>query len=267
MHRVLSHYAAPVDAAALNALFDLTGRTAIITGGTRGIGLAVAHGLAAAGANVVVASRKPDACERAAQQLGQAGAQAIGVPTHLGDADAIGQLVEAAVARFGGVDIVINNAANALALPFGEITPAALDKSFAVNLQGPVLLVQTALPHLRRSGHAAIVNVVSAGAFVFSPATSMYSAAKAALVSYTRSMAAELAPSGIRVNAIAPGPVDTDMVRNNPPEFIAALRGATLLQRIADPDEMVGPVLLLVSDAGSYITGQTIHADGGMVAR
>ncbi|WP_448418084.1 SDR family NAD(P)-dependent oxidoreductase [Mycolicibacter minnesotensis] len=248
-------------------MFDLSGRTAIVTGGTRGIGLSVAHGLAAAGANVVVASRKRDACERAAEQLTQAGAQAIGIPTHLGDIDAIGNLVDATVDRFGGVDIVVNNAANALALPLGQITPEALDKSFAVNLQGPVFLVQAALPHLRRSGHAAIVNVASAGAFVFSPATSMYSAAKAALVSFTRSMAAELASSGIRVNAIAPGPVDTDMVRNNPPEFIAALGAATLQRRIADPDEMVGPVLLLVSDAGSFITGQTLHVDGGMVAR
>ncbi|OBG40862.1 MULTISPECIES: SDR family NAD(P)-dependent oxidoreductase [Mycolicibacter] len=256
-----------MDASALNALFDLTGRTAIVTGGTRGIGLSVAHGLAAAGANVVVASRKPDACEQAAEQLRQAGAQAIGVPTHLGDIEAIGALVDATVERFGGVDIVINNAANALALPLGEITSEALTKSFAVNLQGPVFLVQAALPHLRQSEHAAIVNVVSAGAFVYSPATSMYSAAKAALVSFTRSMAAELASSRIRVNAIAPGPVNTDMVRNNPPEFIAALQAATLQQRIAEPDEMVGPVLLLVSDAGSYITGQTIHADGGMVAR
>ena len=256
-----------MDRSALDALFDLTGRTAIVTGGTRGIGLSIAQGLAAAGANVVVASRKPDACERAAEQLRQAGAAALGVPTHLGDVDAIRNLVDATVERFGGVDIVINNAANALALPLGQITPDALSKSFSVNLQGPVFLVQEALPHLRNSGHGAIVNVVSAGAFIYSPATSMYSAAKSALVSFTRSMAAELASSGIRVNAIAPGPVDTDMVRNNPPEFIAALRASTLQQRIADPDEMVGPVLLLVSDAGSYITGQTIHADGGMVAR
>ncbi|CAJ1501765.1 glucose 1-dehydrogenase [[Mycobacterium] kokjensenii] len=256
-----------MDKAALNALFDLTGRTAIVTGGTRGIGLSVAHGLAAAGANVVVASRKADACERAAEQLRQAGAQAIGVPTHLGDVEGIRRLVDATVERFGGVDIVVNNAANALALPLDEITSEALDKSFGVNLQGPVFLVQAALPHLRKSAHAAVVNVSSAGAFSFSPATAMYSAAKAALVSFTRSMAAELAPAGIRVNAIAPGPVDTDMVRNNPPEFIAELQSATLLQRLAEPDEMVGPVLLLVSDAGSYITGQTIHPDGGMVAR
>lgn len=256
-----------MDRSALTALFDLTGRTAIVTGGTRGIGLSVAHGLAAAGANVVVASRKSDACERAAQQLCQAGADALGVPTHLGDVAAIQQLVDTTVERFGGIDIVVNNAANALAQPLGEITPEALSKSFAVNLQGPVLLVQAALPHLRASGHAAILNVVSAGAFIYSPATSMYSAAKAALVSFTRSMAAEFASSQIRVNALAPGPVDTDMVRNNPPEFIASLRASTLQQRIADPDEMVGPALLLVSDAGSFITGQTIHADGGMVAR
>lgn len=256
-----------MDTSALHALFDLTGRTAIVTGGTRGIGLSVAHGLAAAGAKVVVASRKSEACERAAQQLSQAGADAIGVPTHLGDIEAIQRLVDTTVERFGGIDIVINNAANALALPFGQITSEALTKSFSVNLQGPVLLAQAALPHLRVSGHAAILNMVSAGAFIYSPATSMYSAAKAALVSFTRSMAAEFAASRIRVNALAPGPVDTDMVRNNPPEFIAALQAATLQQRIAAPDEMIGPVLLLVSDAGSYITGQTIHADGGMVAR
>lgn len=256
-----------MDRSALTALFDLTGRTAIVTGGTRGIGLSVAHGLAAAGAKVVVASRKSDACQRAAQQLCQAGAEAIGVPTHLGDVEAIQQLVDTAVERFGGIDIVINNAANALAQPLGEITPEALGKSFAVNLQGPVLLVQAALPHLRASGRGAILNMVSAGAFVYSPATSMYSAAKAALVSFTRSMAAEFASSRIRVNALAPGPVDTDMVRNNPPEFIESLRAATLQQRIADPAEMVGPALLLVSDAGSFITGQTLHADGGMVAR
>lgn len=256
-----------MDTSALHALFDLTGRTAIVTGGTRGIGLSVAHGLAAAGAKLVVASRKSEACQRAAQQLSQAGADAIGVPTHLGDADGIQRLVDTTVERFGGIDIVVNNAANALALPLGQMTPEALSKSFAVNLQGPVLLVQAALPHLRASEHAAVLNVVSAGAFMYSPATSMYSAGKAALVSFTRSMAAELASSRIRVNALAPGPVDTDMVRNNAPEFIAALRAATLQQRIADPDEMVGPVLLLVSDAGSFITGQTLHADGGMVAR
>jgi NAD(P)-dependent dehydrogenase (short-subunit alcohol dehydrogenase family) len=252
----------------LRALFDIEDRTAIVTGGTRGIGLSIAEALAGCGANVVVASRKPEACAAAAdkcQSLG--GGRALGVPTHLGDIDAISRLVAATVEEFGGIDIVINNAANALAMPLGEITPEAWAKSFSVNLQGPVFLVQAALPYLRESQHAAILNVVSAGAFIFSPMVSMYSAAKAAMVSFTRSMAAEFASQGIRVNALAPGSVDTDMVRGNPPEFIERMKASAFMQRIADPSEMVGPALLLVSGAGSFITGQTIIVDGGMVPR
>jgi NAD(P)-dependent dehydrogenase (short-subunit alcohol dehydrogenase family) len=252
----------------IRSLFDLSGRSAIVTGGTRGIGLAVAEALVQCGANVAVASRKPDACEAAADKLQSLGhGTAIGVPTHLGDLDAIDALVTTTVEAFGGVDIVVNNAANALALPLGEITPEAWSKSFSVNLQGPVFLVQAALPHLRESQHAAVLNVVSAGAFIFSPMVSMYSAAKAAMVSFTRSMAAEFASQGIRVNALAPGSVDTDMTRGNPPEFIEAMKESAFMHRIAEPSEMIGPALLLLSDAGSFITGQTIIADGGMVPR
>ena len=252
---------------ALQAKFDLTGRTAIVTGGTRGIGLAIAEGLIAAGANVAVASRKREACEATAKQLQAVGSKAISVPTHLGDIAAINALVEATAGQFGGIDIVVNNAANPLAQTLGDITPEAWEKSFAVNLQGPVFLVQAALPYLRESKHAAVLNVVSAGAFIYSPWVSMYAAAKAAMVSFTRSMAAEFASAGIRVNALAPGSVDTDMVRKNPPEFIKAMEASCLMQRIARPDEMVPPALLLVSDAGSFITGQTLIVDGGMAAR
>jgi NAD(P)-dependent dehydrogenase (short-subunit alcohol dehydrogenase family) len=255
-----------LDRSALQAKFDLTGRTAIVTGGTRGIGLAIAEGLAGVGANVVVASRKAEACAAAAERLQQRGAAAIGVPTHLGDVDGINALVEATVAEFGGIDIVINNAANPLAQNLGEFTAEAWQKSFSVNLQGPVFLVQAALPYLRKSPHAAILNVVSAGAFIFSPMVSMYSAAKAAMVSFTRSMAAEFASDGIRVNALAPGSVDTDMVRKNPPEFVKAMEASALMQRIATPEEMVPAAMLLVSDAGSFITGQTLIVDGGMAA-
>jgi NAD(P)-dependent dehydrogenase (short-subunit alcohol dehydrogenase family) len=252
---------------ALQARFDLTGRTAIVTGGTRGIGLAIAEGLAGLGANVVAASRKADACAAAAERLQSLGAAAIGVPTHLGDVIAINALVDDTVARFGGIDIIVNNAANALAQNLGEITAEAWQKSFSVNLQGPVFLVQAALPHLRKSPHAVVLNVVSAGALIFSPMVSMYSAAKAAMVSFTRSMAAEFASDRIRVNALAPGSVDTDMVRKNPPDFIKAMEASALMGRIATPDEMVPPAMLLVSDAGSFITGQTLIVDGGMVAR
>ncbi|MGU3500131.1 SDR family NAD(P)-dependent oxidoreductase [Mycobacterium sp. C31M] len=256
-----------MDRSAFDQLFDMSDRTVIVTGGTRGIGLALAEGFVLAGARVVVASRKPDACTAAAEHLRALGGQAIGVPAHMGDVDDLGALVAATVAEFDGVDVVVNNAANALAQPLGQMTPAAWEKSYAVNLQGPVFLVQHALPYLRQSPSAAVLNMVSVGAFNFAPSLSIYASGKAALMSMTRSMAAELAPVGIRVNAIAPGPVDTDMMRNNPQEAIEAMTKGTLMKRLASPDEMVGAALLLCSPAGSYMTGQVVIVDGGGTAR
>ena len=252
---------------AFDRLFDMTGRTVVVTGGTRGIGLALAEGFLLAGANVVVASRKPDACEQAAEHLRGLGGQAIGVPTHLGDVDDLAALVQRTVDEFGGIDVVVNNAANALTQPLGEMTVDAWTKSYEVNLRGPVFLVQHALPHLKQSQHASVLNMVSTGAFHFAPQVSMYAAGKAALLSFTRSMAAAYVSHDIRVNALAPGPVDTDMMRNNPPEVIEYMEAGTLMRRLASPDEMIGAALLLTSDAGSYITGQVIIADGGGTPR
>ncbi|MEV0360016.1 SDR family oxidoreductase [Nocardia sp. NPDC050697] len=256
-----------MDEASFRQLFDLSGRTAVVTGGTRGIGLALAEGFALAGARVVVASRKPEACEQAAARLRELGADAIGVPTHLGELDVLHTLVDTAVQSFGGIDIVVNNAANALAQPLESMRPEAVEKSFGVNVYGPLFLVQAALPQLRASAHAAVLNLGSVAALQFAPGLSMYAAAKAALLSFTRSMAAEYAADGIRVNAIVPGAVDTDMVRKNPPEFIDAMAKVPLLRRIARPDELVGAALLLCSDAGSFITGQSLLVDGGTVPR
>ena len=182
---------------------------------------------------MVVASRKPDACEQAAEHLRELGGKAIGVPTHLGEVDDLGALVQRTVDEFGGIDVLVNNAANALAQPLGQMTPEAWDKSYEVNLRGPLFLVQEALPHLKESEHAAMLNMVSTGAFLFAPMLTMYAAGKAALMSYTRSMAAEFAPFGIRVNALAPGPVDTDMMRKNPQEAIDYMVGGTLMRRLA----------------------------------
>jgi NAD(P)-dependent dehydrogenase (short-subunit alcohol dehydrogenase family) len=254
-----------VDATRLRQLFDMTGRVVIVTGGTRGIGRALAEGYVAAGAKVVVASRKPDACKETEEHLRKQGGDALGVATHLGELDALRALVEKTVETFGGVDVVVNNAANALALPLGSYTEAAWAKSIDVNLRGPVFLVQEALPHLKRSRHPAVLNVISPAAYLFSASVSLYAIGKAGLVAATRSMAAEFAPHGIRVNALAPGTVDTDMVRNNPPEAQAEMTKLQLISRMAHPDEMVGPALLLSSDAGSFITGQVVFADGGMV--
>jgi NAD(P)-dependent dehydrogenase (short-subunit alcohol dehydrogenase family) len=254
-----------MDKQSLARLFDLEGRVAIVTGGTRGIGRAIAEGFVAAGARVVVASRKPEACAATEAHLIAMGGEALGVPTHLGELGALEPLVARTVERFGRLDILVNNAATALAQPIGQLTAEAWDKSYSVNLRGPVFLVQAALPHLAKSPCAAVINVISVGAFMFSAGVGMYAGAKAALASFTRTMAAELAPRGIRVNALAPGSVDTDMVRANPKEAQAAMGQMALLRRLAVADEMVGPALFLASDAASYVTGQVLLADGGLV--
>ena len=253
-----------MDRTELLGTFDLTGRTAIVTGGSRGIGLAIAHGFAAMGANVTVASRKADACDAAVAAIRADGGSALSVPTHVGDPDQLTALVEATVAEFGGVDIVVNNAANPLALPIGSITPEALAKSFEANLRGPLFLVQAALPHLRASEHASIVNVITAGVFTQGQFVSMYVSAKSALLAMTKAMAAEFAADGIRANAIAPGTVGTDMVFAMPDEFQAAAVDAQLIKRMATPDEMVPAALFLASDASSFMTAQTMVIDGGM---
>jgi len=147
------------------------------------------------------------------------------------------------------------------------MTPEAWDKSLSVNLRGPVFLTQYCLPGLEKSGKGSVINVSSAGAFLFSPFTHMYSAAKAALLAYVRSNAADFAAINVRVNGIAPGTIDTDMVRNNPPEAQKMMADAALLKRAGHPDELVGLALYLASDASSFVTGATFHIDGGLVSR
>ena len=249
----------------LRSLFDMTGRVVIVTGGTRGIGRALAEGYVSAGAKVVVASRKAEACKEAEEHLRSLGGEALGVPAHMGDLDDVATIVRRTVDGFGAVDVVVNNAATALAQPVGEYTPEAWQKSLDVNLRGPAFLVQEAIPHLERSDHAAVLNVISGAAFMYSASISLYAVGKAGLLAQTRAAAAELAGRGVRVNAMAPGTVDTDMVRANTPESQEVMAGIMLLERMAHPDEMVGPALMLTSDAGSFITGQVLLVDGGMV--
>jgi NAD(P)-dependent dehydrogenase (short-subunit alcohol dehydrogenase family) len=253
-----------MDRSQLEKLFDMSGRVAIVTGATRGIGRAIAEGLAAVGAKIVVASRKADDCAETARHLEAMGTEAIGVPAHMGDLEDVARLARTAGERFGHIDVVVNNAANGLYQPLGGYTPEGWQKSLDVNLRGPVFLVQEALPWMKESGHGSVINVLSSGLFRYSNAQSIYIAGKAALYSLTQSMAAEYARYSIRVNALAPGATKTDLLSGADPSVISALAKETLLRRIASPDEMVGPALLLASDAGSYITGHLILADGGL---
>lgn len=243
-------------------VFDLGGRTAIVTGGTRGIGREIAAALALRGAQVVITGRQQASSEAAAAELAVHG-EVSGVSCHMGDLDSIAALVAYTAERHGGIDIVVNNAANSLTQPLGSLTSEAFDKSIAVNLRGPVFLVEQALPYLKEGTGAAVLNIISPWAFMYSPQAALYAMGKNGLVAATRAMAASYARHGIRVNALAPGATDTDMVRNNDTAAVEAMESASLLRRLGRPDEMVPPALLLVSDAGSFITGQVLMVDGG----
>lgn len=250
------------------ALFDLSGRTAIVTGGSRGIGEAIARGYAAAGARVVVASRKAEACDAAAQAIRDMGGEALAVPAHVGRGEDIEQLVARTVEWAGGIDIVVSCAANPLGGPLLEVTEKAFTKAYEVNVLAPLRVCQAAMPHLEASEHASVVNVMTVGAFRGAAYLGLYTSSKAALWNLTRTMAKEWGPMGIRVNAIAPGPFETEMMAPtlSIPEFREQIVASTIQQRIADVSEIVGAALLLASDAGSYMSGSCVVVDGGTSA-
>jgi NAD(P)-dependent dehydrogenase (short-subunit alcohol dehydrogenase family) len=247
--------------------FDLTGRVAVVTGGSRGLGRAVALAFAQAGAAVVVASRKLDACAAVVGEIEAGGGQSLAATVRMQEPAEVAALVDQTVAHYGRLDIVVNNAATVLDRKIDVLDESAFVGAFTTNLLGPLLLVQQAVPHLAAGGHGSVINIVSIAAHAASPGRYLYPPVKAALAQATRSLARDLGPQGIRVNAISPGTFRTDMVtkayddatldrigRNNP------------LGRIAEPEELVGPALLLASDAGSFITGTLLTVDGGATA-
>jgi NAD(P)-dependent dehydrogenase (short-subunit alcohol dehydrogenase family) len=253
----------------LSKLFDLHGRVAIVTGGSRGLGRAMALGLAKAGASVVVASRKKDSCDAVVAEIEglHVDAKALAVAVRMQEADDIKSLVNATVAEFGHLDIVINNAGTVLDRDLDGIEPATFIGALSTNLLGPLLLVQAARTHLAARGYGAVVNISSIAGFSGSRGRYLYPPAKAALAQVTKSLALDLAAEKIRVNAISPGTFRTDMVEKafDTPMLDRIATGIPA-GRIADPHEIVGPALLLVSDAGSFITGEVLTVDGGATA-
>lgn len=248
-------------------LFDLTGRTAIVTGGSRGLGRAMALAFAKAGAAVVVASRNLESCERTVDEIVAGGGRGTAVAARLGEPDDLVELVAAALEAFGSIDIVVNNAATVLDRPLDRVEPATFAGAFGTNLLGPMLLVQHARPHLARSGRGAVLNIISIAAGAGSPGRYYYPPVKAALAQVTRSMARDLGADGIRVNAISPGTFRTDMVTKAFDErTLEAVGRSTPLGRLGEAAEIVGPALMLVSDAGSYLTGAVLTVDGGATA-
>ena len=250
--------------------FDLSGRAAIVPGAHRGIGRAIALGLAEAGAAVAVAARQGELCESVAKEIVANGGRAIGVSFDLADPDTHAGLVDAAVDAFGRLDILVNNGAILKPHFIEKLTLDELDQLQHTNVRGPVLLSRLALPHLEASGRGAIVNLGAVAGHQPMKGLGAYGASKAALISWTRVMAQEWTPRGVRVNGLTPGSVATDMILPQDPKkresFEKDMAAQNLLGRIADPSEMVAPVLFLASDASSFMTGQILVVDGGLMA-
>ncbi len=243
---------------------DATGKVVVVTGGSKGLGREMALGFAEAGADVVVASRKLGPCEEVADEVRALGRRALAVSCHVGDWDQCGALVDATVAEFGRIDVLVNNAGIAPVPPsLLDVTPELFDKTIAVNLKGPLRLTALAAEHMPAGG--AVINVSSKASLHPSSFTVVYAAAKAGLNALTRASAEEYGPRGIRVNAIVCGTFHTDSLHASLPTDDAQAQMATgiALGRIARADEIVGTALYLASDASSYLTGELILLDGG----
>jgi NAD(P)-dependent dehydrogenase (short-subunit alcohol dehydrogenase family) len=253
--------------------FRLDGKVAIVTGaGGRGnsIGRAYSFGLSNAGASVVVADLNGDGATAVANEIVAAGGKAIAVQVDVADEASTLAMAAAAQAAFGGIDILINNAALMVDISYDNFETVSMEawhKAFAVNLEGALLCSRAVVPPMRQRGGGRIINQTSGGAF---PATGLYGITKLALVGLTTSLAKQFGQDGITVNAIAPGNVKSDagklLVPDDSP-FIQFLQMACATRARGEPEELVGAAILLCSEAGAWITGQTIHIDGGWVMR
>ena len=246
--------------------FSLQGKTAIITGGSRGIGLAIARAFVDAGASVALAARGQVELEEAASAIAATGGRAVAIPTDVTDEAQVQGLVERTVRELGTVDIMVNNAGAApFIAPFVETRPDGFDKYFGVNFTSAVLCTRAVAPILLAKREGCVLNVASISGLIATPGESYYGSAKAALIQFTRTIAHEWASANIRVNAIAPGWVDTPMnesIRSNP-ESNQAILGLIPLGRWGESEDIASAALYLCSPAASFVTGATLVVDGG----
>lgn len=251
--------------------FDLSNRVAIVTGGSRGIGRAIAVGLADAGAAVVPTARTNDAVAETADIIRDRGGTAAPIPSDVTDRGTVDDLIAETVDEFGGIDVVVNTAGinprDALGKP-EVIDMEGFDRTMAVNLRGAFLCAQAAAEYLYNSDNGNVINIASVSGLVALPRQHPYVASKHGLVGVTKSLAIDWAPD-IRVNAIAPGYVETEFIAGALADesIRESLLHQTPLDRFAQPEEMAGPAVFLASDAASYVTGTCLAADGGWTAR
>jgi 3-oxoacyl-[acyl-carrier protein] reductase len=255
----------------MHRYLDLTGRSALVTGASSGIGAATASVLADLGARVAIGyHRNKNGAEETRERIVSTGGTAVAIAADVRDPDQVRALVDRAVSENGPIDILVNNAGSLVAR-FGirEITDAHLDEIYALNLKSAVLTSQAVASSMIEHRRGAIVNVVSiAGHTGGGPGAGAYAAAKAALTAYTKSMAKELAPHGVRVNAVSPGVIDTPFHETfSTPEMIRNFVATIPLGRTGTPRECASVIAFLVSDAASYVLGETIEVNGGQLMR
>jgi 3-oxoacyl-[acyl-carrier protein] reductase len=244
----------------------LEGRTAIVTGGSRGIGAATVRALAAAGARVAFCHLgDADRAERLAAELNGGGARVYGAPCDVADETAVASFVHASNERLGHVDILVNNAGISGESAFEDITTEAFDRMIAVHLRGTFLMTRACYPSMKAKGRGHIVNISSQLAFKGATGLVHYTAAKAAIVGFTRALSREAAPHGVLVNAVAPGPIDTEMMSGMSEAWKAAKRAELPLGRFGTPDEIAPTIVFLVTGGGDYYVGQTLSPNGGDV--
>ncbi len=247
--------------------FSMAGKNALVTGGTRGIGLAIAKGFLESGANVTIASRKQENVDSAVAELGNT-ENVLGVAAHVGKSEDRERMINAAEDRFGSVDVLVNNAGTN---PFyGNIVEAeewAWDKTMDVNLKAPYMLSVGLGKKMMASGGGSIINIASVAGLRASTNQGIYSVTKCALIMLTKVLARDMGHSGVRTNAILPGLIKTELSRAlwENEDILARTVRAASLGRIGEVDELIGAAVFLASDAGSYTSGAVIQVDGGMV--
>ncbi len=250
-------------------IFNLTGRVALITGGSKGLGMAMARGLAEAGADIIISSRHENELQSALDEILRATGRRGGyIVADMGRREDVSKLAKSALDKMGRVDILINNAGSNKPQPIDEIRDADWDAVLELNLTSVMALTRALVPQMKSRRWGRIVHISSVMAFTSKEGRNVYSATKAALVGLAHASALDLGAYGITVNCIAPGPFLTEL----PGRLLSAeekndFAKRTALGRWGDPKELVGPVLLLASDAGSYISGETLVVDGGYLAR
>jgi NAD(P)-dependent dehydrogenase (short-subunit alcohol dehydrogenase family) len=253
----------------MSATISLKGKVAIVTGGGRGIGKAIARRLAEAGAGVVIASRKLENLQATAAEFASLPGQVVPVACHVGRLDQLENLVRETEARLGPVDVLVNNSATNIGQgPALDVTDEMLDKMVEINVKAALRLVRLTVPKMIARGGGSVINVASIAGLQPAAGALLYSFTKAGLIMMTRCWAREFGPHGVRVNAIAPGLIQTDFS-----EYLwkdegrrAALVGAQALPRLGQPDEIGGAALYLASDEASFVTGQVFVIDGGATA-